>query len=273
MVSATTVDAAEMLKPLPRVWWMVLVTILVATCGFVCKFVDQENGEKRLRSSNSFAAAYSLLMFLFSFQWLVLDMSGGTLEGVHATLVSNPWEAFAHHAHEGQQICVFMLAYMVQDVVIRFFFAETDFRYLVHHFSCIVGLILVLFVGLHPIYCVALSISEFSTPVVCLFEVAQMEQGSMNKYIKPCGVLLNLCFPVRVAWFTWTFYLFAFEYRHRTFLELTPENVGFVCVGLLVLVNWSWYIDLLVGTIRTLQEDKPPAKIDKIPDPKVKKAQ
>ncbi|GBG25697.1 Hypothetical Protein FCC1311_019162 [Hondaea fermentalgiana] len=273
-ISTDGMDAAEALRSSPpATWWIAFVTGLCTVVGVTCKMIDTDRGETRLRASNAFAAGYSMLMFLLSFQWLVLDLGGGTLPGVRAALVSRPWVDLVDGASQGQQICVYMLAYMAQDMVVRCLFWELDLRYILHHLACLGGLGLVLFAGLHPVYCVALSVSEFSTPIVCLFEIAQAELGSMKKYIMPCGILLNLCFPVRVAWFTWVFYLVAFEYRKHSFYQLSIENCGFLCTGLLVLVNWSWYFDLLVGSVRTLLEDSSPAEVDTAPDPSLKKAQ
>lgn len=231
---------------------LVAVACAAATgVGLVCKSVDHADSVplRTLRCTNSFSAGYSLLLFVLSLDWLVLGLARGSWRELRAVLSTPPRGMLrAEDVASGERICVLVLAYMVQDLTVRILYRELDVRYVLHHSACLLGLAMVLVLGHPPIYCVALTLSELSTPVVCLFEVADMERGALQRWIEPCGVLLNLLFPLRCAWFAWTFYLWIAVVRTEPLLAPTLDNLGFLSVAILLLVNFSWWSKLLWGT-------------------------
>lgn len=235
--------------------WLLATMAAVAAAGLSCKSVDlATGGPGSLLVTNAFAAAYSLLLFFMAFEWLVLHLGGGTVDGVRGVLVSAQPEAAIAGGDRlaGQRICVLMWAYMLQDLLVRFLHDELDPRYVAHHAACLGGLAMVLFAGYHPLYCVALGVSEFTTPVICFFEMVQADKARLGKYFELCGVLLNVLFPLRVGWFCWAFYLWMFEYRKHELLALTCDNVGFACTSVLVAINFSWWVQLLAGSVAAL---------------------
>jgi len=232
--------------------------------GVMCKVVDATKptqGKRVLRCSNAFAAAYAALVSYLCTDWLFFAIGNGDFAKIRDALVAeDPWlEIDKSLGEAGQSLCIVIFAYMVQDIVQRLLGSHMDVRYFLHHFACLGGLSLVLFYNHHPIYCAALAISEFSTPVVSLFEIAESERGALKRFVEPCGMLLNVLFPIRIAWFNWTFYLFAFEkrgFKPFTFEMIGRDEIGLVCTLILVLINWSWYFTLVRGTLQALGRKK-----------------
>jgi len=231
-----------------------MVTAGLTTVGYFTKKLDYDRG-KELRCCNSFAAGFSMFLFLACTEWLFFNLSQGSFWELHKVLCSNPKKTIGpDDVVAGDRLCVYIFAYMFQDVVQRVLANDVDFRYMCHHIACMIGLILVLVFGQSPLHCIAMCVSEFSTPVVCLIEVAQTEGKNVKKFLEPCGILLNLLFPLRIMWFSYTFYCWICVYRTESLLALTLDNIGYVLTFFLLVINWSWWLQLVWATAKMLIE-------------------
>ncbi|CAK9031977.1 Hypothetical protein SCF082_LOCUS19872, partial [Durusdinium trenchii] len=249
MAEVVVIPGLELGKLAVSPWFMAGATALVTACDAVCRRVDAEAGAEQLRLSNAFAASFALVMSLMSLDYVFLQLGQGSWEEIEAVLHPSRGVALGpSEAAAGLRICVMMFAYMVSDLVERVMYSQLDVRMVTHHLACLVGLVLAIGFGHSPVYCVALSISELSTPAVCLFEVIEAEGSRMAKFMDPTGYTLNVVFPVRVAWFSWLCWIWISELQPQDLEGPTRNSLGVGCVVVLTLLNWSWYLQLLIGT-------------------------
>jgi len=205
------------------------------------------------RATNGLSAGFSFVLFLLCSDWLVVGLAGGDLSRLPEVLRFVCVRDFPEPIDKSARfICKLIASYMLQDIVVRIVHWHIEVRYVIHHLACLAGIWLALNDYCTTFACVALAISEFSTPIVCLFEVAFAEKGPLEFLIEPCGIALNILIPIRLAWFVYCFYAFVDVYNTNPDITV-GDGLGLSCSGVLVLINATWYWDLLSGTLQALR--------------------
>uniref|UniRef100_A0A7S2W2J5 TLC domain-containing protein n=1 Tax=Mucochytrium quahogii TaxID=96639 RepID=A0A7S2W2J5_9STRA len=224
--------------------------------GYLTKTLDQTNtGGVQSRCTNAFCATTTLFLSLASLD-LFAEMCNYSLYGVNDILFYNSPRHFKFLEHQKAQadtLGLYMFAYMTQDMVVRYIYRRLEFRYFIHHMACVVPVTLCFVADQTPIFLIAATISELSTPVVCLFEVGQREGGYAKKYIMPCGVLMNILFPLRFLWFCYLTAAAFYELCNSgVALAINPDNISFSALIILLLCNGSWWLQILLGTVKEI---------------------
>lgn len=239
--------------------------VLISSVGLFARYLDEveqrEAGRLLLRHTNMFCAAFTGSVAILYFSIIVLQAGNATLEGVLDVLVG---KARLSPVLELNVRCVhnMMLAYMVQDLVGRAIWKNWKLPFVVHHIACIVGLVNCLWLGQTGMFGAAVGISEFSTPIVAVVEIARATR--LTKLVVVAGILLNLVFPFRVVLFSYFSYLWAMEHSDSPFHPESDDREtllrlsGLAAVVTLTLLNWTWWNALVQGTIQTLQAPNAP---------------
>jgi len=157
----------------------------------------------------------------------------------------------------------FLLGYMLQDLIARLVLHDNDLGYFIHHVACIVGILICLIYGQSSVFCAAIGLSEFSTPLVGILSIAKITK--MDKLLFYGGLLLNIQWPIRVALTSWICYIWYFQHLDSPFInenlkyaDYVVNSIGLVLGTTLALLNWIWWGELLSLTFQALkgEDDK-----------------
>lgn len=107
---------------------------------------------------------------------------------------------------------------------------------------------MVLFLGYTPQYCLLLAASEITTPIVCLFSIADFEKKEWKLYPAAATALL---FPFRTWWFGYLVWIAVVE-KTDLVVGLNAEFVGFLCLLVLFALNLKWMYKVACGVVQVI---------------------
>lgn len=214
------------------------------TLGFVGQALDRS--ANNVRCQNFLSGTFTFVVSIVIANWFA-EATNGKWQGLGHVVTEG-----AHNPYLNDQanlINVLLLAYMIQDVLASI--ANFNFMpaYLVHHAACITGLVMTIFMGQNPVYCMALAVGEFSSPIVGLLEIAMKEDLSGLKVFS--GALLNLLFPFRVAWFGWVHYVWTYNHpgSYLVATGVNMDSIGYTCSGVLFALNVYWFLKIVYKSL------------------------
>jgi len=227
--------------------------------GLFARFLDELEerrvGQLALRHTNMFCATFTLTISCVYFSIIFIQAGKANFKGFFGVLVGKE-HLSALEEFQARVAHALMLAYMIQDLIGRFFWKNLRITFVVHHFASVIGLVNCLFLGQSGMFGAAAGLSEFTTPLVSMLEIARIEK--LHRVILPGGILLNFLFPLRVLLFTYFTVLWVLEhqespffvsFRHQNFMLNLSGTISFIT---LTCLNWNWYWELLKLTIKTL---------------------
>jgi hypothetical protein len=106
--------------------------------------------------------------------------------------------------------------------------------------------------GQNPVYCMALAVGEFSSPIVGMLEVALKEDITGLKIF--AGAMINILFPFRVLWFGWVHYVWTFNHpgSYLVATSVNMDSIGYSCSLVLLLLNIYWFLTILYKSVGAL---------------------
>ncbi|GBG26319.1 Hypothetical Protein FCC1311_025402 [Hondaea fermentalgiana] len=241
-----------------------LCAVSVSFVGLFARYLDEveerKNNRLLLRFTNLFCGTFCCIVSVMYYSIIFIQAGHGTVAGFYDVLVGktllSPLEEF-----QVSVVNALMLAYMSQDLVGRLIWKNFRWQFVLHHVACIVGLVNSMFFGQSGMFAAAVGLSEFSTPLVTVVEIARAD--GMNKLFQSFGVVLFFIFPARVFLFTYLNYLWLAVHDESPAFgahEKYPHMVGVTSMSSIVVLtflNWVWWGNLLQGVYNAFFKAKP----------------